>query len=72
MKTLVIVQGVPLVELFLTELTCVLFHPIVHIHVVLKKLQLNFFLNMVLSLSYLKTGHPVETFPTLLTYKRFD
>ena len=38
-KTLVIVQGVPLVELFLAELTCVLFHPIVHIHVVLNKIS---------------------------------
>ena len=38
MKTLVIVQGVPLVELFLAELTCVLFHPVVHIHVVLNKI----------------------------------
>ena len=49
MKTLVIVQGVPLVELFLAELTCVLFHPIVHIHVVLKKnTTRNFSLRVVL------------------------
>ena len=35
MKSFVIVKSVPLVELFLAKLTGVLFHTIVHIHVVL-------------------------------------
>ena len=36
MKSFVIVKGVSLVELFLAELTGVLFHTIVHIHMVLE------------------------------------
>ena len=35
-KTLVIVESVPLVEALLTKITRILLHSIVHIHVVLK------------------------------------
>ena len=35
-KTLVIVESVPLVEALLTKLTRILLHSIVHIHMVLK------------------------------------